>query len=63
MHIDEDKIYSVEDVAKFFGVTSKTLRNWDKDGFFKPFMRTPGEHRRYLGSEIMKKIEEMKGRK
>ena len=59
MHIEEEKIYSIEDTSNFFGVTQKTLRNWDDSGFFKPFIKTSGKHRRYRGLEIMKKIEEM----
>ena len=31
----EDKLYSVEDIATMFSVTSRTIRNWIKDGILK----------------------------
>jgi putative resolvase len=38
-------------VSKILGVTTKTLRNWDRDGKIKT-ERTPGGHRRIPSSEI-----------
>lgn len=39
--------YTSRDVAKRFGVTPETVRNWEKDGRIPPASRTPGGHRRY----------------
>ncbi len=33
-------------VAAMFGVSTKTLRRWDKVGTLKPAFRTAGNHRR-----------------
>jgi predicted site-specific integrase-resolvase len=34
-------------VAAMFGVSTKTLRRWDKKGTLQPAFRTAGNHRRY----------------
>jgi len=38
--------------AKIIGVTTKTLRRWDKDGKLEPTLRTKGGHRRYETTEL-----------
>ncbi len=39
--------------ALMFGVSSKTLRRWDKAGTFVPCFRTIGNHRRYSRSKVL----------
>ena len=38
--------------AKIIGVTTKTLRRWDKEGKLGPTIRTRGGHRRYETTEL-----------
>ena len=46
-----DKILSISKASKYLGVSSLTLRNWEKKGLIKVY-RTPGRHRRYKMSEL-----------
>lgn len=39
--------------ALMLGVSSKTLRRWDKAGTFAPCFRTIGNHRRYSRSKVL----------
>lgn len=39
--------------ALMLGVSSKTLRRWDKVGTFPPCFRTIGNHRRYSRSKVL----------
>jgi len=48
-----DKLVNISEAADRLGVSTKTLRMWDKDGKLKP-VRTSGKHRRYLLSDIEK---------
>jgi DNA-binding transcriptional MerR regulator len=41
----------ISQAADLMSVSSKTLRNWDKDGSFKPWART-GNQRRYTRQQI-----------
>jgi hypothetical protein len=45
---------SISEAAKFLNVTSKTLRNWDKEGIFKPDFIENG-NRRYSQGQIERK--------
>ncbi|MHA1652076.1 MAG: MerR family transcriptional regulator, partial [Candidatus Helarchaeota archaeon] len=38
---------TISEAALLLGVCPKTLRRWDRAGFFKPAFRTAGQHRRY----------------
>lgn len=39
--------YSIGDLATRFGVSTESLRNWERQGLIPPSGRTPGKHRRY----------------
>jgi putative resolvase len=45
-------ILSISEAANLLGVCSKTLRRWDRAGFFPPAFRTLGNHRRYSLAQI-----------
>jgi len=49
----DDRIFSISEGAKYLGVFSLTLRNWDKKGFIRSF-RTLGGHRRFNKNELDK---------
>lgn len=53
------KMITIGKAAKFLGITTKTLRVWDKEGKLSP-IRTQGNHRRYLLSDIKKLMEKGK---
>lgn len=38
--------------AKLIGVSTTTLRNWDKQGILKPALKTPGGERRYSEEQL-----------
>jgi len=42
---------TISDVSKMLGVTTQTLRKWDKSGKLTP-TRTLGGHRRYLRTDV-----------
>lgn len=42
-----DKYISIKEASLLFGVTTTTLRRWEKSGRFLPNHKTFGEHRRY----------------
>ena len=44
---------SIKEAGKILGVSTKTLRRWEKEGKIKP-SRTLGNHRRYDENEIIK---------
>ena len=46
-----DKILSISEAAKYIGVFTLTLRNWEKKGKIKAF-RTLGGHRRFRQSDL-----------
>ena len=53
----EDNLIKISEVAKLFGVTTRTVRRWEKSGKIKPIL-TLGKHRRYKLSEIKSLIGE-----
>ncbi len=42
-----NKFLSIQDAAKYMGVSPQTLRRWEKAGKIKPAYRTEGKQRRY----------------
>ncbi len=46
------KWVSIGKVAKEYGVSTQTIRNWEKDGMFSEVIRTRGGHRRFAEEEI-----------
>ncbi len=55
-------LISIKKAAEMLGVTTTTLRNWDKQGKLKA-LRTPGNARRYEEEQIQNFINNMKGGK
>lgn len=51
----EEKLLTLAETAQRLGVSVKTLRRWDKTEEF-PAIRTPTGHRRYLQSEVDKRL-------
>ncbi len=47
----EDEIFSISRAARYLGVFTLTLRNWEKKGKIRAF-RTPGGHRRFRRSNL-----------
>ncbi len=43
---------SIGQAAFRLGVAVETLRRWDRDGRFRPVMRTAGGHRRYSVAQL-----------
>jgi len=48
-----DKLINIKEASQLLGVTTKSLRNWERDGKITS-SKTKGGHRRYLLSEIQK---------
>lgn len=48
---------SVTEVAKEFGVTSQTIRSWDKKGILKPTYISP-TNRRFYNEEDVNRLRE-----
>lgn len=48
----EEALLTVDQVAMQLGVSSQTVRNWEKQGKLVPAHRTEGGHRRYSQSQI-----------
>ena len=46
------KTFSIGEAASILGVTTGTLRRWDKEQSFKPDFRTAGNHRRYTEKSV-----------
>lgn len=44
--------YSIGKVATQIGVNRATLRNWDKEGVFKPFLVSVGGRRYYSKKQL-----------
>ena len=44
--------FSIGKIAREFGVSSESLRNWEHQGLIPPSNRTPGNHRRYTAAHI-----------
>ena len=49
--IEGNKLLTIEETAKLLGVSSQTLRNWEKAGKITP-TKTEGGHRRYSEQNI-----------
>lgn len=43
---------SIGDVSEQLGISSQTLRNWEKDGFFQPHHKTPSGTRYYTQEQV-----------
>lgn len=50
-HEEHDRMLTAAQVAKLWGVDSKTVTRWSNRGKL-PFIRTPGGHRRFPESYI-----------
>lgn len=57
----ESLYLSIGVVASFIGVSTKTLRRWDKKGIFRSAFRTLGNHRRYCKRMVLEYIRKRKG--
>lgn len=44
--------YKAGEFAKLIGVTSTTLRNWDRQNLLKPHHRTPSGYRCYSQDQL-----------
>ena len=55
------KYISIGKVAEEMAVSTQTIRNWEKEGYFKDVVRTFGGHRRFNKEEIYG--EDKKGQK
>lgn len=53
-------LLSTGKVALFFGVSSTTIRRWDREGRLRALLRTVGGHRRYLLSDLMQQVQQEK---
>ena len=51
-----EKYISIKEASLLFGVTTTTLRRWEKNEVFLPHHRTLGHHRRYKLSSVLNKI-------
>lgn len=52
----KDELVSIGIATQLLGVCKTTLREWDKNGKFKP-AKTIGKHRRYRVSDINRMLE------
>jgi len=50
---DDEKLLTPREVASIFRVEPGTITRWARDGRLTS-LRTPGGHRRYLYSEVMR---------
>lgn len=57
----ESLYLSIGLAASMIGVSTKTLRRWDKKGSFSSAFRTKGNHRRYYRNKILDFIRIRKG--
>lgn len=53
----ERKLISIKDAAKMLGVSSLTLRNWDRNGKLKALRHPMNNYRVYKVEDIEKLIE------
>jgi excisionase family DNA binding protein len=44
--------FSIQAAADYLGVSTSTLRNWERDGRIAASMRTPSNHRRYTKADL-----------
>ena len=52
LHTDDLVFYSIGDFAKKVGITTKTLRNWEKKGWLMPHHRSPSGYRYYSDKQL-----------
>ena len=57
----ESLYLSIGLTASMIGVSTKTLRRWDKKGSFNSAFRTKGNHRRYCRNTILDFIKKRRG--
>jgi excisionase family DNA binding protein len=48
-----DKFITIKEASVLIGVTTTTLRRWERDGFLESHHRTVGNHRRYKLNDIL----------
>jgi len=56
----ENGLVKISDAARMLGVTTKTLRLWEKSGAIKA-VRTVGKHRRFKLDDIQRLLEGTNG--
>ena len=59
----EKHYLTVNEVAKILGVTSLTLRNWDKSGKLKAYRNPINNYRMYKGGEIEMFLRKIEGKR
>lgn len=53
--MSERKLLKIGEAAKRLQVSPDSLRKWEQKGWISPH-RTPGGHRRYVESDLVKKF-------
>ena len=56
-----DKLLTIKDAAKILGVSTSTLRRWEREGVLKADSRTMGNQRRYSLKSIKPEYSQHKG--
>lgn len=46
------KLLGITEAADFLGVTSATLRRWDNEKIFRPYLRNSSGYRMYSNSQL-----------
>lgn len=46
-------VISIGAIADYYGVSTESLRNWERAGLIPEARRTPGGHRRYTRDHIL----------
>src|SRR5438105_15567303 len=54
INTDEQRLYTIEQVATRTGLTKRTLRYYEEVGLLPPTDRTEGNYRRYTESDIQR---------
>jgi excisionase family DNA binding protein len=49
--LDKNKVYTVAEAAKYYGVCTETLRRWDREGTLVA-RRMGNDHRYYLKKDL-----------
>ncbi len=63
--MNDDRYLSIHEAAKFLGVTSLTLRNWDKKGVLTAYRNPVNNYRVYRRDQIdffLRRMENSKNR-